>query len=772
MKKTIFIFILLLLLGAVITSHAEGDDNAQHQISRQQTSVPEFRTFSELSGKTVSMLTAAAFEDLILSKAPDVERFTHYKNMSDIILALKAGKTDACLSNNAVAQLAVNRDPEIALFPEYLKESVFGFAFGKGNTERNQWQTAFDQIGSDTKQAVWKKWTGADDSLKTIPEQDWPGSNGTVIAAVCDTLEPMSYIGTNGQLMGFDIEIILLMARELDVHVDFIGMDLSAVMASVESGKALLGAGSIIVTDERKELVDFVEYFPAAFVLVVRSVQDQEANPADAKTAGLGMSLNDLDGKRIGVQMGTIFDKVISERIPNAEVLYFNNFPDELTALGADRIDGVPTTEMIFSQFQKENAEYTIIDEVLDYIPTAFVFPKTDKGALLQEQMNEFLKELRENGELSRLKTVWAGTDESQKKMIDYDSLPDRNGRLRFVTEGDYPPFDYVRDGVTVGYDVEIAALFCEKYGYALDVDIMNFSALMPAVQSGKYDFAASGITITDERKEMVYFSDPNIEDGIVVMVHVRKAPGIFSSMWKSISESFERTFLREDRYKLFGQGFLTTLLLTVLSVLFGTVLGFIIFILCRNGNPLANGITNICFFLVRGMPGVVLLMILYYVIFGSTDISGMTVAVIGFSLIFGAAVFGLLKLGVGAIDSGQYEAAYALGFSDLRAFFKIILPQAIPHVMGAFNGEITGLLKGTAIVGYIAVQDLTKMGDIVRSRTYEAFFPLIAVTIIYFILEAVLGFLVGLIQKMFDPKRRSSNSILKGVNHDACVHS
>lgn len=250
-------------------------------------------------------------------------------------------------------------------------------------------------------------------------------------------------------------------------------------------------------------------------------------------------------------------------------------------------------------------------------------------------------------------------------------------------------------------------------------------------------------------------------------MVKVRKAPGVFSTMWKSISESFERTFLREDRYKLFGQGILTTLVLTVLSVLFGTVLGFIIFMLCRSGNPLANGITNVCLFLVQGMPGVVLLMILYYVVFGSTNISGMPIAVIGFSLIFGAAVFGLLKLGVGAIDKGQYEAAYALGFSDLRAFFKIILPQAIPHVMDAYKGEITGLLKGTAIVGYIAVQDLTKMGDIVRSRTYEAFFPLIAVTIIYFILETVLGFIVSLMQRRFDPKRRNSNTILKGVNHD-----
>ena len=161
----------------------------------------------------------------------------------------------------------------------------------------------------------------------------------------------------------------------------------------------------------------------------------------------------------------------------------------------------------------------------------------------------------------------------------------------------------------------------------------------------------------------------------------------------------------------------------------------------------------------------VVLLMILYYIIFGSVEINGVLVAVIGFTLTFGASVFGLLKMGVGAVDRGQYEAAYALGHSNMHTFFEVILPQAIPHVMPAYKGEVVGLIKATAVVGYIAVQDLTKMGDIVRSRTYEAFFPLIAVTIIYFLLEGLLGFMVSRIHIRFDPKRRSPEQILKGVN-------
>ena len=130
--------------------------------------------------------------------------------------------------------------------------------------------------------------------------------------------------------------------------------------------------------------------------------------------------------------------------------------------------------------------------------------------------------------------------------------------------------------------------------------------------------------------------------------------------------------------------------------------------------------------------------------------------------------MFGLLQMGVGAVDKGQYEAAYALGHSDRRTFYKIIHPQALPHILPQYKGEVVSLIQSTAIVGYIAVQDLTKMGDIVRSRTYEAFFPLIAVTIIYFLLEGLLGFLISRINVSIDPKKRSRERILKGVKiHD-----
>ena len=315
--------------------------------------------------------------------------------------------------------------------------------------------------------------------------------------------------------------------------------------------------------------------------------------------------------------------------------------------------------------------------------------------------------------------------------------------------------------------------MFCQACGYGMEIVDMNFDGILSAVQTGKCDFAASGINITPERMESVLFSEPTFSGGTVMVVLEEDAFAGDSggsgedSLWGGIVSSFNKTFIRENRWRLFVQGVNTTLLITVLSILFGTALGFGAFLLCRNGNPAANAIARFCIWLVQGMPVVVLLMILFYIVFGKIPISGISVAVVGFTLTFGAAVFGLVKMGVGTVDRGQYEAAYALGHSNRRTFFRIILPQAIPHILPAYQAEIVGLIKATAVVGYIAVQDLTRMGDIVRSRTYEAFFPLIAVTVIYFVMEGLLNIFVGWLRVKSDPKKRSKSRILKGVKTD-----
>ena len=718
------------------------------------SSAPEFKDYSDLAGKRVSMLTGAPFEDLVRSKVPDVGEFSYYNSMADMILALRSDKTDAILLNNAVVTLALNRNEGIALFPKDLQDGMYGFAFAKGDHNRDKWQKAYDRIPNKTKTALWEKWTGSDEAAKTIPKQDWPGKRGTVRVAVCDSLEPMCYVGKDGELKGFDVEMILMIAKRLDVHVKFSGMVFSAVMASVESGKADIGAGSIIVTDERRKAVNFVEYYPAAFQLVVRAKQAKYT------------SLDDFKYKRIAAVTGVIQGPLAEKAIPTAQVSYYNTHADMLAAMRQGKEDAMVDPDIIIRYMMIDNEDLTYLKEepLAEPFDTGAIFPKTAEGDALRKEFNAFIKQIQSDGTMDELDSIWYGQDESRKNVKEPSELPAKRGTLRMATDRGLPPAMYIRHNKTAGLDYDIVVRFCEANGYGLEVIDMSFGGVVDAIASNSCDFAIGGIAITPERKETVNFSVPIYQWNSVIGYLAPKEDSETDSFLASIAESFEKTFIKEDRWKLFLWGIATTLIITILSILFGTILGFIVFMLCRKENPIATGITRFFVWLIQGMPVVVLLMILYYIVFARAGISGTSVSIVGFTLIFAASVFGMLKAGVNAVDGGQLEAAYALGYTDRSAFFRIVLPQAMPHFMPAYKGQVTVLIKATAVVGYVAVQDLTKAGDLIRSQTYEAFFPLIAVAVIYFVLAAILTYFVNKVEIRMDPRRRTPEDILKGT--------
>ena len=762
----LFLMPVILLTLFLLAGCAEKEDEIDMTKQGQSTVATvgkeaEYTEFSDLSGKTVSMLTGAPFEELARSKNDNIAEFTFFNSTPDMLLALEAGKTDAVLINNAIAALAANRSEKLAVFPKNLQDGVFGIAFRKNDPVRDEWQKAYDLITEEEKQALWEKWTGSDESAKILPEQSWPGKNGTIQAAVCDTLEPMSYAGEGGKLMGFDVEMILLMAEKLDVHVEFTGMEFSAILATVQSGKATLGAGSIIVTNERRELVDFVEYYPAAFVLIVRSKQIATS----AQMAGAVQSPEDVRGKKIGVLTGTNIGEIINETLPESEVLYFNTMADEISALKSGKVAAVALDEPVARMIQAQDGELTIIPKLLDSLEYGFVLGKDENGEALRDELSEFILQHKADGSLEELQKKWFDcVDPSTAEMTDYRDLPAERGTIRLGIF-QYPPFTLKNEELFCGYEVDLISMFCRDHGYGLQIIDLSPEGVLASVQSGKSDIAACGISITEERKEKMLFSESNYAGGTALLVLKQtKTNESVENVWTKVSDSFERTFMRENRWRLFLQGIGTTLLITTLSILFGTILGFFVFMICRNGNPVANSVTRFFIWLVRGMPVVVLLMILYYIIFGKVSISGTAVSVIAFTLVFGSGVYGMIKAGVAAVDRGQLEAAYALGYTNRQAFYRIILPQALPHFMPAYKSSITDIIKATAIVGYVAVQDLTKMGDIVRSRTLEAFFPLIAVAVIYFILAAVLTLIVKRIEICIDPKHRSMDSIRKEV--------
>lgn len=220
------------------------------------------------------------------------------------------------------------------------------------------------------------------------------------------------------------------------------------------------------------------------------------------------------------------------------------------------------------------------------------------------------------------------------------------------------------------------------------------------------------------------------------------------TTIWQKIAESFNNNFIQDNRYEILIDGLKTTLIITFFAVLIGTLLGGLICWARMSRRKWVQSIAKAYIDIMRGTPVLVMLMIMYYVIMAPLDTSGVMVAVITFAMNTSAYICEMLRTSIQGIDRGQTEAGLSLGFTKSQTFFHIVLPQAVKNMIPVYQGEVISLLKSTSIVGYVAVIDLTKASDIIRARTFDAFFPLITIAIIYFIISWLIGLALGRIGK------------------------
>ena len=216
-----------------------------------------------------------------------------------------------------------------------------------------------------------------------------------------------------------------------------------------------------------------------------------------------------------------------------------------------------------------------------------------------------------------------------------------------------------------------------------------------------------------------------------------------------SIIESFTNNLIVEDRYMMILDGLQVTLLITFFAAILGTLLGGLVCWMRMNRRAWLQQVAKVYIDLMRGTPVLVLLMLMYYVVMTPLDTTGIVVAIVTFAMNTAAYISEMLRTTIQGIDRGQTEAGLALGFTQRQTFFRIVLPQVVRAVMPVYQGEIISLLKGTSIVGYIAVADMTRASDLIRSRTFDAFFPLIVTAIIYFVMAWLIGLLLqSLVQR------------------------
>ena len=716
----------------------------------QKSTEKGIKDLSKFGTGRVGVMTGAVAEFYMEEKYPNAV-VSSYDNIADGVTALQSHKLDYVMTAYTTALNFVKHNRDLVILPDKLMNEGAAIAVAKGNDELlgrlENLLTRYRKNGTLEKMAA--RWIKESDEPYEAVAVPRVGQGKRLRVGIAANREPMSFVMNNG-FAGFDIELIERMAYDLGMIVEYHDMQYSALVLALQSGKVDAVVANMTPTKERKEKVNFtsIYYHNPQIVMVKREDVAQRIT-----------DLSQLKGKKVGVFTGSAYEGLLSRRIPGAVAERFNSVDEAVAGIRAGRVSAFLTDETKGRALIKKAPGARFLSESSG--GRAFAFPKGQER--LRDQVNVVLKRLKQRGEIQRIEAKWFGDEEKVKTL---PALRPKGGApLRFASDAGSAPFAYRKDGKIVGSDIETAMIVAEALGRSLEVVDLETAAVIPSLREGENHMAGFGRE-TGEPPESLLFSDPYLSGGAVIIADTEggsREGTDGKGFWPAFSDSFRRTFLTEERYLLVWQGVKVTLLISILSALFGTLLGFGICTMRRAKSAWACLPAKVFIRTVQGTPIVVLLMILYYIVFSSVDINPVVVAVIGFSINFAAYVSEMMRTGIDAVDKGQHEAAVALGFNRFQVFSKITLPQALRHELPVFKGEFVSMLKMTSVVGYIAIQDLTKMSDIIRSRTYEAFFPLIATALIYFAIAYAMTALLSLVELKIDPKQRKR--VVKGVS-------
>ena len=466
-------------------------------------------------------------------------------------------------------------------------------------------------------------------------------------------------------------------------------------------------------------------------------------------------SAHDLPGSKIGVQLGTTSDTKVSKMEHDkagTQVERFTKTADAIQALLQGKVNCVVEDEQPAKAFVAQNDGLAILPHAYSTEPYAFCVAHGRRD--LVRNINHALQLLRNDGTLDTI----VSRHLSQKMSIAYQpkAIGRPNGRLVVATNATFQPYEYYDNGRVVGIDIDIMQAVADVLGMTLQVEDMNFDAVVTSVQTGKADVGAAALTVTPDRLRNVSFTDSYASSRQVIIVKTAHR----EARSQSLAQKFRQDFLVEGRYLYLLQGLGNTLVITLFAILISLCLGSLIAIVRtthdRAGRyAVLNALCKLYLVIIRGTPTMVQLLIIYYVIFAAADVSKVLVAIVAFGINSSAYLAEVVRSGIMSIDRGQSEAGRSLGLSYGQTLRLIILPQAFKNVLPAIGNELITLLKETSISGYIGLVDLTKGSDIIRSITYDAILPLGVVAIIYLAIVLSLSSAVGVLEKKLRKNER-----------------
>ncbi len=720
-------------------------------------------------GKTFAVVTGTVVDQFVLRRFPDA-KLNYYNSALDCALAVKDGKADAGSYDLPVLKNIAAKNEGLIVLPELIEEDRYGFAMQKQDvTLKKTVDGVLEELKSGgTYREMMKRWFPDKGSPAPMPAIDFGGATEVFRFGTAAVTEPMAYYDAQHRVVGFDIEFAAYVARKLGKRLEIVDMEFGAMLPALIAGKVdMVGAGLSITEERAKKILYSESYYPSGIAVVVRS----SAGAAAAVAAVPKMKTpEDIRDKRIGVLIGSVYDGYSTKNYPQARVLQYQNVSDLLIALLTDKVDILFFDQASVPDVLSKNPELGILAKDVFSVPIGAGF-HSDADPL-REKFNAFLKEIRANGIYADMVRRWM-----EKGVMEMPALPAQpaGGVLRAGVVNDLGmPFGLVHEGQLIGFDIELSYRFAAHLGRAYEPVPMPFGSLIASLSTGKIDMITASMFVTEEREKQIDFSDPYCESGVSIIArldHIEAAgqpsaaagspaatpaAAVRKTVLQRLADSFHSNIILESRYLLILDGLKLTILISIFSALLGTGIGALVCYMRMSGNRLLYAAAGVYISLLRGMPVLVLLMIIYYIVFASVNISPSLVAVIAFGMNFGAYVSEMFRTSIQSIDKGQTEAGIAGGFTSVQTFLFIIAPQALRHLLPVYKGEFISLVKMTSIVGYIAVQDLTKASDIIRSRTFDAFFPLIMAAVLYMLIAWLLTRALSTLEISVDPKRRT----------------
>ena len=727
-------------------------------LASSAVSSAQFSSPADLHGKSIAVATGSAQEAFVRKAYPD-STLLQYQNIPDTVMAVTSGKADASIKDDVSLAELLRQNDSLGVLGESMFSSPLASGFRKGNVElKAQFNGFLAQIRQNgVYEEMVNRWIRH--PTNAMPEIPNKGDNGELTIAAAVIGLPFFAVKDN-VLSGFEVELIDRFAASLGKKPQYLIMDIGGMIAAVASGKADILAG-LYDTEERRKRIDFSDpyYSMGNQFFTLKTKIAGASGPASQTTTGPSKiaSAADLHGRRIAVMMGTAYADYATKTFPDSTILQYQSQSDVLIAVAEGKADASINDVDTLREILRENDAFGTVGESLFSFDAGVGFRKD--SAELRGRFNEFLKQSRENGVYDALLDRWLKRADHKMPEI---SEPGDGGELVIGTAIVGLPIVSMENNELVGFDIEMMKRFAASLGMRAKFSTMDFGALIPALASGKVDLIACEIFITPERQKRIDFSDPYYNVGNKIFALKKNIAGSDvtpaadvppkASFLQEVVESFKSNIIEEKRYLLILDGLQTSVVISIFATLFGTALGGVVCFMRMSRNRLLSVPAKVYISILRGMPVLVLLMLIFYVVFASVAINPTLVAIIAFGMNFAAYFAEIFRAGMSGLNKGQQEAGIAMGFTPTQTFMHIMLPQTIVRILPVYKGELISLVKMTSVVGYIAVQDLTKAGDIIRSRTFDAFFPLVMVAVLYFLIAWILMQALEYLERRIDP--------------------